>query len=489
MICNNKAATSMVKGMPPRRGKRTGGEATHFSAPLRWSSLSFVCTLSLLLLVLPPTTVRSETLEEALATAYAHNPTLLAARAKLRATDELVPQELSNWRPILSGSGAYGKAYVNSASSYSTTSENVVPKSGSLILTQPLYRGGRTVAGTSRAENLVMAERAHLISTEQDILLAVVTAYMEVLRDQAVLELNIKNEEVLEHRLKATRDQLQVGEVTRTDVALAMARLARANADRILAEGILASSRATYLNVVGVAPKTLVNPTPLDLLPDTPEEAFAIAEKENPSVIAAHYEELAARDEIREVTGELLPSVDIVGELSRSRNSTQRHSFTDKVKVMAELALPLYQAGAVASRVREAKQIAGQRRIEIDKARRDTTESTTRAWESLKTARARIGSIEAEIRANSIALEGVREEEKVGARTVLDVLDAEQEYLDSKVALVQARRDEFVASYGLMGAIGRLSVTHLGLDLTLYDAEGHYRGTRNKFWGLSDDNN
>jgi TolC family type I secretion outer membrane protein len=351
-----------------------------------------------------------------------------------------------------------------------------------------LYRGGRTVAGTSRAENLVMAERAHLISTEQDILLAVVTSYMEVLRDQAVLELNIKNEEVLERRLEATRDQLQVGEVTRTDVALAMARLARANADRILAEGILASSRATYLNVVGVAPKTLVNPASLDLLPDTLEEAFAIAEKESPSVIAAYYEELAARDEIREVTGELLPSVDIVGELSRSRNSTQRHSFTDKVKVMAELALPLYQAGAVASRVREAKQIAGQRRIEIDKARRDTAESTTRAWESLKTARARIGSIEAEIRANSIALEGVREEEKVGARTVLDVLDAEQEYLDSKVALVQARRDEFVASYGLMGAIGRLSVTHLGLDLTLYDVKGHYRGTRNKFWGLTDDN-
>ncbi len=450
--------------------------------------LSAVLTLALIVFFSPPASARGETLEESLASAYTHNPALLAARAKLRATDELVPQELSNWRPTLSGSGAYGKAYVNSESSFFSASESVVPKSGSVTLTQPVYSGGRTVAGTSSAENQVMAERARLISTEQNILLAVATAYMEVLRDQVVLKLNIKNEDVLAHQLGATRDQFEVGEVTLTDVSQAEARLARAKADRILAEGVLESSRAAYLNVVGVRPEILANPEPLKGLPATSEDAHAIALEENPDVVAAHYEELASRDNVREVTGELLPSIDIVGEVSRSRDFSQRKSFTDRVQIMAELTVPLYQAGSVTSRVREAKQTASQRRMEIHKEQRNAVESTTRAWESLKTARAQIGSIEAAIKANTIALEGVREEAKVGARTVLDILDAEQEYLDSRVALVRAQRDEFVAGYELMSAIGRLSVEHLRLDVTPYDTEQHYREVRNKFWGLGDNN-
>ena len=479
------SATGMGKRVPLRLGKPACDRGVRFSKwPGRWAALCLVFSL----LAPPPASARGETLEEALASAYTRNPTLLSARAKLRATDELVPQELSNWRPALTGSGAYGKAYVNSGSSFFTASEGVVPKSGSIILTQPVYRGGRTVAGTSSAENQVMAERALLISTEQNVLLAVATAYMEVLRDQAVLELNLKNEEVLASQLQATWDQFEVGEVTRTDLSQAEARLARAKADRILAEGILESSRAAYLNVVGVTPETLVNPDPLDGLPATPEEARAIALEGNPDVVAAYYEELAARDNVRAVTGELLPSIDIVGEVSTSRNSSQRKSFTERAQVMAELTVPLYQSGSVSSRVREAKQTASQRRMEINEERRNAVESTTRAWESLKTARAQIGSIETEIEANNIALEGVREEAKVGARTVLDILDAEQEYLDSKVALVRARRDEFVAGYELMSAIGRLSVAHLKVEVTPYDTEEHYREVRDKFWGLGDNN-
>jgi len=442
-----------------------------------WAALCLVFSL----LAPPPASARGETLEEALASAYILNPTLLAARAKLRATDELVSQELSSWRPTLSGLGAYGKANVKTGSSFFNASEGVMPKSGSLTLTQPVYRGGRTVAGTSSAENKVMAERARLISTEQDVLLAVATAYMEVLRDQAVLELNIKNEEVLARQLQATLDEFEVGEVTRTDISQAEARLARANAECILAEGVFESSRAAYLNVVGVTPETLANPDLPKGLPATSEEAQAIAAEENPDMVAARYEEMAARDDIREVIGELLPSIDIVGDVSRSHNSSQRKGFNERVEIMAELTVPLYQAGAVTSRVREAKQTAGQRRMEIVEEQRNTVESTTRAWESLKTARAQIGSIKAEIKAHSIALEGVREEAKVGDRTVLDILDAEQEYLDSKVSLMRAQRDEFVAGYTLMSAIGRLSVARLGLYVTPYDTEKYYHQVRNRF--------
>ena len=486
MIRTTSATGMEEKALLSGEHRISGRVSGFFARPGR--SFPAALTLALIVFFPPPASARGETLEEALASAYTLNPALLAARAKLRATDELVPQELSNWRPTLRGAGAYGKAYVNSGSSFFSAAESVVPKSGSVTLTQPVYRGGRTVAGTSSAENQVMAERARLISTEQDILLAVATAYMEVLRDQAVLKLNIKNEEVLARQLDATQDQFEVGEVTRTDVSQAEARLARAKADRILAEGVLESSRAAYLNVVGVRPEILASPEPPDGLPATSEDAHAIAADENPDVVAAYYEELAARDDIREVTGELLPSIDIVGEVSRSRNSSQRKSFTDRVEIMAELTVPLYQAGSVTSRVREAKQTASQRRMEIVEERRNAVESTTRAWESLKTARAQIGSIAAEIKANTVALEGVREEAKVGDRTVLDILDAEQEYLDSRVALVRARRDEFVAGYELMSAIGRLSVAHLGLDVTPYDTELHYREVRNKFWGLGDNN-
>lgn len=430
----------------------------------------------------------AETLEEALAAAYMNNPTLLAARAALRSTDELVPQALSNWRPTISGSGDLGKALILSKSPYFSARQHLDPWSGSLSFEQPLFRGGRTLAETNEAENLVLAERARLMGTEQEVFRNAATAYFHILHDQAVRDLNINNERVLLRQLEAARDQFAVGEVTRTDVSQAEARLARAAAERIRAEGVLESARAVYRNVIGMSPGTLTEPATLANLPETIENAFAIASKENPDIIAAMYSESAARYGVRTATGELLPTVSLKGELSRSREANSKDSRHDRMEISAQLELPLYQAGAVSSRVREAKQTAARRRLEVEEARRNAIEATTRAWEALTSARAQIVSFEKEVQANEIALEGVREEATVGARTVLDILDAEQEMLDSRVALVRAKRDEFVAGFDLTAAIGKLTARDLSLAIGIYDEKKYYDEVRYKFWGFGENN-
>lgn len=434
-------------------------------------------------------TASAETLMEALIQAYQNNPTLQAQRASLRATDEGVPQALSGYRPNVEivGDGGYlveGGDGVDGA-------DSGTEYSASLRVTQNIYSGGGTVADVKRAENTVKADRARLDDTEQAVLLDAVQAYMNVYRDDAVLKLNINNERVLNRQLEATRDRFNVGEVTRTDVSQAEARVASANADRIQAEGNVQISRGIYEQIIGSTPSTLSKPAPVGGLPGTRKDAIAIAQDNNPAVKAADFDERAARNNVSLVRSDLLPKVDIVGQGGRSSNQGTSDLTRDSASIMAQLTVPLYQRGAVSSRVREAKQIAGRNRLRLIGAERSATEDANNAWESLVTARARIRSISSAARANRIALEGVRQEALVGSRTVLDVLDAEQELLDSQVNLVVAERDEIVAQYQLMSALGRLTAESLKLDTRYYNPDDHYKDVRNKLWGLgsgSDEN-
>ncbi len=435
-----------------------------------------------------------QTLDDALVQAYHNNPTLLAQRAQVRAVDEQVPQALANWRPTVTFTAEAGKSLVETEAKSSTVAatirntENRTPRTMELAISQPLFRGFRTEAETERAENRVLAERARLGVIEQTVLRDAVTAYLNVVREQAVLELNINNEQVLVRQLEATQDRFEVGEVTRTDVSQAEARLARANAERILAEGNLASSRATYQRVIGDLPGTLVAPrTPEDALPMTLEDAIAMAGESNPAVLAATYDEMAAVENVDLIEGELLPSVSLDGDLSRTQDVSSRATEIDTLSVTATLTVPLYQAGSVFSRVREAKQLASQRRVEIEQAVRDATELAIQAWEELTTARARVTSFEKEADSNAIALEGTEQEASAGLRTVLDILDAEQELLNSRVDLVRASRDEVAAAYRLLEAVGGLTARHLNLPVTYYDPTVYYDEVRDKFYGLGDD--
>ncbi len=428
---------------------------------------------------------RADPLRDAMAQAYRNNPALLAARARLRATDEGVPQALSNWRPTVSISGDAGWEFRSRTLTGATkTSETTLPRGGTLSIDQSLYRGGRTLAATRQAENLVRSDRARLLATEQSVMLTTATAYADVVRDQAVVGLNINNERVLKRQLEATRDRFNVGEVTRTDVAQAESRLSRARADRVRAEGDLANSRAAYQNVVGDTPGKLAPSKPPKGLPASEDQSVSQAREGNFAVIEADFIERAARDQVGLVTGELLPEVTLSGDLSRDFEGSNPVSETDSVSITATVSLPLYQSGSVSSRVRAAKQTVGQRRNERNRAVRDAVEEATRGWEALQTARAQIRSFTAEVRATGIALEGVQQEALVGSRTVLDVLDAEQEILDARVSLARAQRDELVAAYQLRSAVGQLTAEALELPVERYDFTGHYRRVRDKWFGL-----
>lgn len=429
----------------------------------------------------------AESFEEALAKAYMNNPTIQASRAELRATDEEIAQALSGWRPSVTVTYQAGKEHSKSKGTFSAGSDNQTPKRGSAGITQNLYRGGQTVAATKGADASIKAQRAELLSVEQEILLAAGTAYVDVARDLALVELNKGNSRVLQRQLDAAKDRFEVGEVTRTDVSQAESRLSRSIADRIAAEGRLANSRATYRNIVGDYPGKIEPFKPLGDLPKGIDEALAAARAASPDVVAARYNEEAAKHNIDENFADLLPRVDVEGNLTRSDQATSPESRSETAEIFARITVPLYQGGAVSSEVRQAKQIHGQRRKELDAAVRTAVERATRSWEDLLTAQAQIKAFSAEIKAAEIALDGVKQEAQVGSRTVLDVLDAEQELLDARVSLIGARRDEFVARMALRQAVGTLTAKSLNLPVKLYDPEQHYRKIRNKWWGPSVD--
>ena len=426
-----------------------------------------------------------QSIEDALAKAYLNNPTLLSTRAGLRSTDEAVPQALANWRPSVEVTSSIGAEVVNSNTSTGTdANQSRRPKDIGLSITQPLFRGGRTLAATSGAENEVRAARARLLDAEQGILLQAATSYLNVFRDQAVLELNRNNEEVLQRQLEATRDRFEVGEITRTDVHQAEARLARSKADRIQSEGDLETSRANYLNIVGEpAPNTLILPDALIDLPSSAGDAVRTAIVNNPTVIAAEFDRRQSMDNVDEVWGELLPELDLTASSTREVQTTTENSLRTSHEISLNLTIPIYQQGEVYSRLREARQDAAQSTLVIDTERRDAAEAATQSYESLTTAQAQVDAFQTQIEASVVALEGVQREAAVGSRTVLDILDAEQELLDSRVSHVRSQRDEFVAAYELMSAIGRLTAKDLGLTVDLYDPREHYDEVRGKWFG------
>ena len=426
----------------------------------------------------------AQTLPEALAGAYATNPTLRAARAELRAVNEGVPQALANWRPDLSLTGSAGKQRIDSQTRTTSTDENTTPLEATARLIQPLYRGGRTIAATARAEHEVRSQRSTLHSVEQLVLQSAVAAYMDVWRDHAEIEFNKNNERVIARQLEAAQDRFTVGEVTRTDVAQSETRLAVATADRIAAEGALKSSRAVYAEIIGGQAGVLQAPGQAAGLPANLKAVIELSLSQNPNILAASFAERAAQRRVREVFGELLPSVQLNASVSHSEETNSRSGESDRAQILAEVTIPLYQQGAVSSRVREAKQTANQRRIEVEESRRRTEQEAISAWEGLQTARAQIRSFEFGVRSAEIALEGVRQENAVGARTILDILDAEQELLDAQVDLVRAERDETVAEHLVLGAIGRLTARDLELPVDVYDPEQDYKRVRGSWFGL-----
>jgi outer membrane protein len=427
----------------------------------------------------------AETLNEALHAAYKFNPRLDAARALSRATDEEVPRALSGYRPSVVGSAdtTYEKATTKTVGQPAKTEESN-PRGYAIGLTQPLFRGFRTKNAVSLAEATVRAGWEALRSTESSVLLEAVTAYLDVVRDQAIVTLRENNVTVLTRDLAATRERFKVGDVTRTDVAQAEARRAGAVAALDLARANLKTSRAVFERVIGHPASRLVEPRPSRLVPKSQGQSIEIASRESPAVVAALYREQAARFNIDLIRGELLPSVQLEANYARRIDPSTNVEDAESTTVTGRLTVPFYTGGEVQARVRQAKQTHVQRLQEIEQARTEVQAQVVTAWAQLEAAKAAVESDQATVAANKIALAGVREEERVGQRTLLDVLNAEQELLNSEVTLATDRRNVVVASYALVAAIGRLNAQELGVAALVYDPEQHYREVRNKWFDI-----
>jgi outer membrane protein len=435
----------------------------------------------------------AQTLTAAFAEAYRTNPQLLAQRALLRATDEQVPQALANWRPTVAFTGQTGFTRSAAAQPHTPTSyASTTPFSLDLTLTQPVYRGGRTAAQTRQAINTVEAARAQTLAVETAVFQAVAQAYLDVVRDQSLVLVQRNNEYVLGREFEATRIRAEIGELTGTDVAQAQAAYAQATATRITAEGQLEVSRANYARAVGHPPGRITLPRERPALPATREDALRLAAGNNFNVIAAAFTELAARDNIDVVRGQLLPQVSIVGDLNRASaatssaaNTAAAGSPTNLATIMATATAPLYEGGALYSQTRQAEQTVGQRRSQVDDARRAAVQTADQSWAALQAARASIASFAAAVRAAQIALAGLQEEALTGTRTVLDVLIAEQQLFTTQSQLVTAEHDAAVAEFNVAAAVGRLIAPELKLPVPLYDMGRHYKEVRDKWIGFS----
>jgi outer membrane protein len=427
----------------------------------------------------------AESINEALASTYRYNPRLDAERARLRATDEDVARAMSGYRPIITGNADINSQYTRTRPD-SPGDGTIHPKGYSVDLVQPVFTGLQTYNAVNEQEANVRAGRETLRDVERSVLLEAVTAFMDVVRDQAIVRLRENNVNVLSRELKATQDRFAVGEVTRTDVAQAQARRSGAVSALDLARANLKTSRAGYERVVGHAPSDLEEPVGFEAaLPRSLEEATGVGTRESPAVVASLYREQAARYAVDRIRGELLPTVQLEASYTDRFDSSK---FTDEQEtaiVTGRLSVPIYENGEVYARVRQAKHLQVSRLQEIEQARTETEADVVSSWSQLLAARAQLQSDQAQVDANRTALAGVREEERVGQRTLLDVLNAELELLTSEVNLETTRRNHVVSAYTVLSAVGRLDALTLGVAGTVYDPEAHYHEVRRKPWGTS----
>jgi outer membrane protein len=361
------------------------------------------------------------------------------------------------------------------------------PRGAALNLSQTLFDGGRTGNAVRQAVAGIDAARAAMRLTEQATLQNGATAYMNVLRDTAVLDLRKNNIAVLEQQLRRTRDRYEVGEVTRTDVAQAEATLALARTEFYAAQSQLRTAVANYRQIIGAEPKNLQPAQSVEgLLPKSLDRAVAIAIVEHPGVVGALHQADAAALAVKVAEGALAPTLSVGAQLAQQYDSFLGSPATRQFSASAtgRLDVPIYQGGVEYASIRQAKEQLGQARFNADVQRDSVRASVVSSYGQLETAKASLLSSRAAVEAAEIALQGVREEAQVGQRTTLDVLNAQYALLNARAALITAQRDRIVASYAALGSIGRLSATTLGLDVPIYDPQAHFEAVKDRWIGL-----
>ena len=433
---------------------------------------------------------QAETIFDAMGSAYENNPTLQAQRAYLRSIDENAAIARSGFRPTISLNGRYNDLKTNDDLETSTTvNEGQTGTTISADITQPVFSGFSTVNTVKSTDSAVRAQQNSLMNVEQETLLSASTAYFDVIQNKAIVDLQKNNEKLLKKRLDETLERFKVGEVTRTDVSQAKARYSSAQADRIDSEGTLESSIAEYVRIIGNEPKDLTEPGDINkYLPKDFRSAYEYAKEHNYSIQEARHQLDSQTYNVAAQTGALLPVVNLTGSVSK--NNSDPHGYdgehtTDNVEWGVNMSVPLYSAGETRAKIRQSKYQKWQAQENVLEAKRSVKSSVQSTWETMKSNESQLKAIAAQIKANEIALDGVQKEEALGNRTVLDVLDAYQELLTSKVNDVQARRNYYVSAMQMLASMGKMTAKDLRLDVELYDADKYYQETKDKWFSLN----
>ncbi len=469
----------------------------------RWLAAALACVRKrsaapLICALIIPAPASAESLLSALARAYGGNPDLNQSRANVRVRDEDAPKAAAGMRPkanIQASAGPQSGAIrlpagrnVFGQRTYSSDEFFGKPRGATLNISQTIFDGGRTANSVRQAESGVFAARASMRLTEQATLQNGAAAYMNVLRDTAVQALRKNNIAVLEQQLKQARDRFQVGDVTRTDVAQAESSLAQSRTEFFAAQAQLKNSVANYRQIIGVEPKRLEPGRSLEpLLPKSLRTAVEVALVEHPGVAAALHQVDAAELAVKVAESALAPNLSVNAQVSNQYDAFlgSPGTRTFSAGVSGQLNVPLYQGGAEYASIRQAKEQLGQARLNADVQRDSVRASVVSSYGLLDTAKASIISGQAAVKAAETALAGTREEAKVGQRTTLDVLNAQQALLNARVTLVSAQRDRVVASYAALGSVGRLSAQELNLSVALYDPDVHYDQVKDQWIGIN----
>lgn len=432
--------------------------------------------------------VQAETLQGALAKAYASNPTLTGARAGQRATDENVPIQKASGRPAVDVTGSYSESILKPTISFTSPQRTV---NAQAQLSVPVYSGGAVRNGVKAAKIRVEAGQANLRGTEASIFSQTVAAYMDVIRDTALVSLNEANVKVLDVNLQATNDRFEVGDLTRTDVAQSESRLALARSDLQTAQANLITSRENYIALVGEAPDSLEPPPQLPGLPGSPDAAVQVALKDNPDILAAQKQREARRYDVKAARAGVMPTLSAFTQAGYtnyldSLDNGQPGGGAQINKQAAaglQLTVPLYQGGRPAAQVRQNQALESQAIEQEIEAERSVIAQARAAYASWQASLQTIESSRKAVDAASLSLEGVRAENSVGSRTILDILNAEQESLNAKVQLVTAQRNAYVAGFSLLAAMGHAEADDLGLESgALYDPMANYDRVKGKWF-------
>jgi outer membrane protein len=435
---------------------------------------------------------RAETVGGAIIKAYLNNPDINTQRAAVRVADENVPIKNAGYLPTVSAQGNVGLERANAGvigANDNVAGQAIVdlkPRGYGVTATETIFNGNRTTNSIRQAESEVFGAREQLRNTEQNTLLAGVTAYMDVLQDTAILDLDRNNVQVLQEQLRETRDRFTVGEVTRTDVAQAEASLASAEATALSAEATLQAAVARYRQVIGDQPTSLAPVKPITQpLPKTLAEGISISQVEHPAITGALHGVDAAQLQIKIAEGALYPTVGLTGAITNQFDASGIPGLRVlSGSLVGNVTIPIYQGGAEYAATRQAKESLSQQELTVDSQRNAVRQAVVAAWGLNQASVGVVRAARAAVSANEVALTGVREEAKVGQRTTLDVLNAQQALLQARTTLVQAEHDQVVNSYSLLAAVGRLNIPTLGLAVAEYDPRVHFDQVKNKWIGL-----